>query len=132
MSESSLPIKTLVKGHQSRDHRSVPIDVQFLDLLALFDKAITSITKSSAESNNLSDQATANELDDSLLELRIWMEDIKTVMPNASHSSSGFELLDKLEGPAASTLRSILSDLQAHIIDLSTTSQTTGLYDSSN
>lgn len=126
MSESSPPIRTSVKGHRSRP---VPIEVQFLDLVALFDKTIASITKVSAESDNLSDQAIASELDDSLLELRIWMEDIKHVIPNANHSSSGFEMIDKLEGPAASTLRSILSNLQADITDLSTTSDDTGLYD---
>lgn len=97
----------------------MPLEVRFENLLTLFDRVVASAITVGAKSSDPSDQVTARSLDDSLFELRIWLENVKAIAPDAGPSSDSSRLLGKLEGPAAALFQNVLMDLETDLKDLS-------------
>ena len=124
--KASLPPEAF---HQTgRRHRRIPLEIQFRDLLALFDKIVASAITVGARSHDPADHVIARALDDSLFELRMWLENIRSKIPDRGPSSGSLSILEKFEGPGATRLRNDLDDLETHLKELSATSTDTGLY----
>ena len=98
-------------SQNSQNHRQILLEDQLRDLLALFDKTVVSAIKVESRSHDSSDYVTACALDDCLFEFRMWLENIKAIMPNTESFPSSLRVLDKLEEPVASNLRDIFSNL---------------------
>ncbi len=111
-----------------RDKNRSPVEVHFENLLALFDGVVTSAITASAKSHESSDQLTARSLDDSLFELRIWLENIKAVVPHAESSLDILRILGKLEGPVAAIFLKILGEMETDLTELSADTADNNLY----
>lgn len=101
-----------------RSHRRIPLEVQLQDLLALFNKIAEKAITVGARSHDPSDHVTARALDDSLFDLRVWLENIEAIVPDTEPSPGSLKMLGKLEGLAASTFRNVLHDLETDLTEL--------------
>ena len=117
--------KTLRKD---RRRCQTPLEALFRELLALFDKVVASAISLSARNDDPSHHFTARILDDYLFELRLWPENIKTMMPDAELTDS-LKLLRGLEESTASNLRDILSNLERDLTSLSAKLTDSQMYD---
>lgn len=125
------PTSILVNRRSSQNRQEYPqsnSEVQFRDILALFDKTVTEAILLGARSRDPSDNATAQLLDDGLFELRIWAENIKAVALTAESSHKSLRILDILEGPAVSTANDVLHGLEQDLKLMSGGSLKTELY----
>ena len=111
-----------------RDKSRIPLEVRFENLLALFDSVVASAITACAKSHESSDQVTARSLDDSLFELRIWLENIKAIVPDAESSPDSLRILGKLEGPVAATFLNVLEGMETDLTELSADTADKNLY----
>lgn len=111
-----------------RSHRRIPLEVQLQDLLALFNKIAEKAITVGARSHDPSDHVTARALDDSLFDLRVWLENIEAIVPDTEPSPGSLKMLGKLEGLAASTFRNVLHDLETDLTELLGDFTDMGLY----
>lgn len=102
-----------------------PMDTRIRDTLALCDSIVASAITISAQSNNLTDQATAHTLDDCLFDLNIWVENVEASI--SSNSSDSLKVLDILRGPAASSVQRVIDDLEMTFKDMTKDLTTTSL-----
>ena len=120
---TELPLR---QDRRGKNH--IPLEVHYENLLALFDSVVTSAITASAKSHESSDQVIARSLDDSLFALRIWLENIKHVMPDAESSRNSLRILGKLEGPLATIFLKILRGLETDLTGLSAHTADNNLY----
>lgn len=100
-----------------RDFVRAPMDTRIQDTLALCDSIVASAITISAQSNNLTDLATAHTLDDCFFDLNIWVENVKASI--SGNSSDSLKVLDILRGPAASSVQQVIDDLEMTFKDMS-------------
>ncbi len=128
---SELRMQSTTELHLRQDRRGkncIPLEVLFENLLALFDSVIVSAISAGAKSHESSDQAIARSLDDSLFELRKWLENIKHVMPDAESSRNSLRILGKLGGPLAAMFPKILGGMETDLTELSAETADNNLY----
>ena len=114
---------------QDRSDKSrIPLEVRFENLLALLDSVVASAITASAISHESSDQVTAHSLDDSLFQLRIWLENIKAMVPDAETSPDILRILGKLKGPGAATFLNVLGAMETDLKELSADTADKSLY----
>ena len=111
---SHVPAKSSFYGG---DFVRAPIDTRIRDTLALCDNIVASAITISTQSNNSTDQATAHTLDDCLFDLNIWVENVEASI--SGNSSDSLKVLDILRGPAASSVRHVIDDLEMAFKDMS-------------
>ena len=111
-----------------RDKNRILMEVRFENLLALFDSVVASTITVSAKSHESSDQVTARSLDDSLFELRVWLENINGIVPDAESSLDSLRILGKLEGPVAAAFLEILGEMETDLSELSADTADNNLY----
>ena len=129
LSEARMQSTTELQLRQDRrDEIRIPLEVQFENMLALFDSVAASAIVASAKSHESSDQVIARSLDDSLFELRIWLENIKHVMPDAESSRNSLRILGKLGGPIVAILLHVLGRMEKDLTGLSADSADNNSY----
>ena len=129
LSEARMQSTTELQLRQDRrDEIRIPLEVQFENMLALFDSVAASAIVASAKSHESSDQVIARSLDDSLFELRIWLENIKHVMPDAESSRNSLIILGKLGGPTVVILLNVLGRMEKDLTELSADSADNNSY----
>lgn len=111
---SHVPAKSSFDGG---DFFRAPLDTRIRDTLALCDSIVASAITISAQSNNSTDQTTAHSLDDCLFDLNIWVENVEASI--SGNSSDSLKVLDILRGPAASSVRQVIDDLEMTFKDMS-------------
>ena len=120
---TELPLR---QDRRGKSH--IPLEVHYENLLALFDSVVTSAIIAGAKSHESSDQFIARSLDDSLFALRVWLGNIKAVMPDAESSRNSLRILGKLEGPLATIFLKIFRGLETDLTGLSAHSADSKLY----
>ena len=129
--KDDLPSEVHMQSTTEQDNRHKsrsPVEVHFENLLALFDSVVASAITASAKSHELSDQVTARSLDDSLFELRIWLENIKAIVPEAQSPLDSLRILGKLGGPVGAMSLEILRGLETDLTELSADTAAYELY----
>lgn len=89
----------------------VPVEVQYEQLLKVFDRAVSSTSEAEATIQQPLNRGQAHKLEDYLFELRQVIGNVRKLVPSGSQSRDGFRMLDVLESDTASSFRTILHDL---------------------